>query len=229
MIAHRKSITVLLAEDHSVVRQGLRALLITEGGFAVVGEALNGREAVKLARELKPDVVVMDIAMPELNGLEATKQILAAQPAARVLILSAHSDDVYVERLSQAGAAGFLEKQTSAEILTKAIREVAAGRPFVSPPIAKRLRDNQARLQSRTGFIKGNRARLTSREYEVLQLVAEGSANKQMAAHLNISVKTIEKHRQHLMDKLNIHDTAGLTRYAISSGVIQNDVQLTII
>jgi DNA-binding NarL/FixJ family response regulator len=223
-----KQITVLLAEDHAIVRQGLCALLNAHGNFGIVGQARTGREAVQMAHTLKPDVILMDIAMPVLNGLEATRQILAKNPAARVIILSAHSDDEYIERTRDAGVAGFLEKQTSAEILTKAIREVAMGNTFFSPSIAKRIL-TQVRPRNRNGLIKSNRRRLTSRESEVLQLVAEGSANKQVAAQLGISVKTVEKHRQHLMDKLNIHDTAGLTRYAIAAGVIESSVQLTIV
>ena len=224
-----KQITVLLADDHAIVRQGLCALLNADGHFKMVGEARNGREAVELTRTLRPDVILMDIAMPVLNGLEATKQILAANPAAKVVILSAHSDDAYIESMTAAGVVGFLEKQTSAEILTKAIREVASGHTFFSPAIAKRLRHSQSMPRDRDGLPKANNTRLTARESEVLQLVAEGSANKQVAAELGISIKTVEKHRQHLMDKLNIHDTAGLTRYAISAGIIESSVQLTII
>jgi DNA-binding NarL/FixJ family response regulator len=224
-----KKITVLLAEDHAVVRQGLRTLLETEGHCEVVGQAQTGREAVKLAATLRPDVILMDIAMPVLNGLEATRQILAANPTAKVVILSAHSDDEYIESMTAAGAAGFLEKQTSAEILAKAIHEVAQGKSFFSPAIAKRMADSRTRSRDRDGMLKPNGARLTSREAEVLQLVAEGSANKQVAAELGISIKTVEKHRQHLMDKLNIHETAGLTRYAIAHGIIEGRVQLTIV
>src|SRR5882757_2777565 len=222
-------ITVMLAEDHAIVRQGLCALLQADGDFLIAGEARNGREAVTMARALRPDVILMDIAMPVLNGLEATKQILAANPAAKVVILSAHSDDEYIERMNQAGVAGFLEKQTSAEILTKAIREVAKGNAFFSPSITKRMGDHRGKPRDRDGLVKANSRRLTSRESEVLQLVAEGSANKQVAAELSISIKTVEKHRQHLMDKLNIHETAGLTRYAIAQGIIESRVQLTII
>jgi DNA-binding NarL/FixJ family response regulator len=224
-----KKITVMLAEDHAVVRQGLCALLNVDGHFQIVGEARTGREAVDLAAKLKPDVILMDIAMPVLNGLEATRQILAANPAAKVMILSAHSDDEYIKRTCAAGVRGFLEKQTSAEILTKAIREVAKGGTYFSPAVAKHLLHEQSRPRSRNGLPKANATRLTSREAEVLQLVAEGMANKQVAAELRISTKTVEKHRQHLMEKLDIHDTAGLTRYAISTGVIENRVQLTIV
>lgn len=222
-------ITVLLADDHAIVRQGLSALLSADGHFRMVGQARTGREAVEMALTLLPDVILMDIAMPVLNGLEATRQILAANPEAKVVILSAHSDDEYIERMRSAGVAGFLEKQTSAEILTKAIREVASGKLFFSPSIAKRLAAAVDRPRDRKGMLKANGNRLTARESEVLQLVAEGLANKQVAASLGISIKTVEKHRQNLMDKLNIHDTAGLTRYAISAGVIESSVQLTII
>jgi len=224
-----KPITILLADDHAIVRQGLSALLKADGHFLIVGEAKNGHEAVKLARALKPAVILMDIAMPQLNGLEATRQILAANPAAKIVILSAHSETEYIERMIAAGAAGFLEKQNSAEILTMAVNEVAQGRSYFSPSIVKRLDHSASRPRDRNGLVKANGFRLTAREAEVLQLVAEGLANKQVAASLGISIKTVEKHRQHLMDKLNIHDTAGLTRYAIAQGVIESSVQLTIL
>jgi DNA-binding NarL/FixJ family response regulator len=224
-----KKISVLLADDHAIVRQGLSALLLEDGQFLIVGQATNGREAVDMAQALKPAVILMDIAMPVLNGMEATRQILAANPAAKIVILSAHSDDEYLERMRAVGVAGFLEKQTSAEILAKAIVEVAKGNVFFSPSIAKRIREKDAKPRDREGLVKANATRLTAREAEVLQLVAEGSANKQVAAQLGISIKTVEKHRQNLMDKLNIHDTAGLTRYAISAGVIESRVQLTIV
>lgn len=223
-----RPISILIAEDHVIVRQGICALLKLEKNFAIVGEAKTGREAVDMARTLKPDIILMDIAMPVLNGLQATQFILAAQPTAKVIVLSAHSDDVYVERMTEAGAVGFLEKQSSAEILTTAINEVARGHSFFSPSIARRLQSIQDAQLTRDGTLKSGRKRLSSREQEVLQLVAEGSANKQIAADLHISIKTVEKHRQHLMEKLNIHDTAGLTRYAIAAGVIESSVQLTI-
>ena len=148
-----KQITVMLAEDHAIVRQGLSALLRADGHFKLVGEARNGREAVDLARTLRPDIILMDIAMPVLNGLEATRQILTANPSAKVIILSAHSDDLYVERMIETGVAGFLEKQTSAEILANAIRDVAQGRSYFSPDIAKRLGATANKPRNREGFV----------------------------------------------------------------------------
>ncbi|HUG13306.1 MAG TPA: response regulator transcription factor [Opitutaceae bacterium] len=222
-------ITVLVADDHAIVRQGLCALLKTDGQFVCVGQARTGREAVQKAAELKPDVILMDIAMPTLNGIEATRQILAANPAARVIVLSAHSDFPYVERMCEAGVAGFVEKQTSVEILSTAIREACRGNKYFSPTITKLIRDNPGKLRDRDGTPKPGANLLTAREAEVLQQVAEGAANKQIAAELGISIKTVEKHRQHLMDKLNIHDTAGLTRYAIKTGVIEGSVQLSVL
>ncbi len=224
-----KRIAVLLADDHMVVRQGLRALLQVERDIEVVGEAETGRQAVVLARKLRPAVVVMDIAMPLLNGLEATRQILKALPATQVIILSAHGDDAYVEQVITMGAAGYLLKQTSAHLLSKAVREVNKGNIFFGPFIAKRLRERERKLLDRAGLPKSRNARLTSREMEVLQLIAEGKANKETSAELDISIKTVEKHRDHLMRKLNIRDTAGLTRYAISAGIIESSVQLTIV
>ncbi len=223
-----KKITILIAEDHMIVRQGLCAVLKADGAFTILAEARSGREAVDLAQALRPDVILMDIAMPVLNGLEATRQILTANPAAKVVILSAHSDDAYIDRMTAAGVAGFLEKQTSAEILARAIHEVMKGHRFFSPSIARRLEAGQQPL-NREGMLRPRGHHLTPRESEVLQLVAEGFANKQTATKLGISIKTVEKHREHLMAKLNIHDTAGLTRYAIAAGVIESSVQLTII
>jgi DNA-binding NarL/FixJ family response regulator len=219
-----QKITVLLVDDHTVVRQGLRALLAVEGDIEIVGEADTGRQAVAMAKKLLPDVIVMDIAMPLLNGLEATRQITKQMPASKVLILSSYSDDEYVQQLTEAGAAGYLVKQTAANDLLKAIREAHKGNAFFSPSIAKRLRD-----QCREAFVSGQPVKkrsdyLTTREAEVLQLIAEGQANKQIAAELCISIKTVEKHRQQVMNKLNIHDVAGLTRHAISKGIIESNV-----
>jgi DNA-binding NarL/FixJ family response regulator len=224
-----KTIKTLLADDHTIVREGLRALLLADEAIEVVGEARNGREAVEMAEALKPDVVVMDIAMPLLNGLEATRQILAKYPAMKVLILSAHSDDAYVDRVIAVGAVGFLIKQTSAQILATAIHKVMAGNSFYSPQVSKRVNDHYQKPDKVGGFMIKKATGMTSRELEVIQLVAEGQGNKQVAAGLGISIKTVEKHRQHLMDKLNIHDTAGLTRYAIAQGIVESSVQVTII
>jgi len=223
-----QQITVLLADDHMIVREGLRALLEAEGDIEVVGEAETGRQAIQLVKRLRPAVVLMDIAMPLLNGLEATRRILKAVPATRVLILSAHSDDEYIRQAVLLGAAGYLIKQTSADLLSRAIREVQKGNTFFSPSIANRVHSlyqespDQGRLPKKNGAP-------SSREVEVLQLIAEGKANKQVAADLGISIKTVEKHRQHLMRKLDLHDTAGLTRYAIAAGIIESRVQVTII
>jgi len=224
-----KRITVLLAEDHMIVREGLRVLLEAEGDIEVVGEARTGRQAVQLTKKLRPAVVVMDIAMPQLNGLEATQRILKAVPATRVLILSAHGDDGYLRQVVALGAAGYLIKQTSANLLARAIREVQKGNTFFSPSIANRLRRLSLDSPDAGRSLKKKRAALTSRELEVLQLIAEGKANKQIARGLGISIKTVEKHRQHLMRKLDLHDTAGLTRYAIAAGIIESSVQVTIV
>jgi DNA-binding NarL/FixJ family response regulator len=223
-----KRITILLADDHTIVREGLRALLEAEGDLGVVGEAQTGRQAVQLVMSLRPDVVVMDIAMPLLNGLEATRRILKAVPATRVLILSAYGDDEYVRQAVLFGAAGYLIKQASADLLSRAIREVQKGNTFFSPSIANRLHSLSLESPHGRGSPKKKTA-LSSREAEVLQLIAEGKANKQVAAGLGISIKTVEKHRQHLMSKLDLHDTAGLTRYAIAAGIIESRVQVTII
>ena len=210
----------MLAEDHTIVREGLRQMLEIEDGIVVIGEAPDGRQAVSLARKLQPAVILMDIGMPQLNGLEAARQILQELPATKILILSAFSEDALVATAIRSGAMGFLLKQASASDVCRAIREVAGGKTFFSPDVSRQLN----RLGSASPTPKA--ARLTSREMESLQLIAEGRANKQIAAELAISVKTVEKHREHLMRKLDIHDTAGLTRYAISAGIIQSGAPL---
>ena len=217
-----QKIAVLLADDHTVVRQGFRALLETEPDIAVVGEAETGRQAVQLARKLQPDVVLMDIAMPLLNGLEATRQIIRQVPSSKVLVLSSYSDDEYVHQLIEAGAAGYLLKEAVVTDLVKAIREARKGRTFFSPAISKRLMDHYRETLVKGVPVRKRTDLLSSREAEVLQLIAEGKANKQIAAELNLSIKTVERHRQRLMNRVGIHDIAGLTRYAISKGVIES-------
>jgi DNA-binding NarL/FixJ family response regulator len=224
-----KRITVLLAEDHTIVRAGFRKLLELEDDLEVVGEAEDGRRAVALVKKLRPAVVVMDIAMPVLNGLEATRQILKAVPGTRILILTAHNDDAYVKNATKSGAMGFLLKQASARVLSEGIREVNKGHAFFGPFIAKLLPERERKPVEQAGRPKLRKGRLTSREMEVLQLIAEGKANKQIAAELGIGMKTIERHREHLMEKLNIHGIAGLTRHAIGAGIIESSVQSTTI
>jgi DNA-binding NarL/FixJ family response regulator len=224
-----KTITVLLAEDHMIVREGFRMMLELDADLKVVGEAQDGRQAVAMARKLNPDVVLMDIAMPRLNGLEATRQLLKVRPGTKVLILSAYNDDAYVNDAIRSGAMGFLLKQTSARDVCQAIRQVHGGEQFFSAAISRRLTRLNSHPQERASVFSKAALILTSRETEVLQLIAEGRANKETAAELNISIKTVEKHRGNLMGKLDIHDTAGLTRYAIEVGVIESSVQVTIL
>ncbi len=218
--------TILLADDHTVVRQGLRSLLAAESDIEVIGEAETGRQALQLARKLKPDVIVMDIAMPLLNGLEATRQIVQEIPTARIIILSSYSDDEYVEQLTSAGAIGYLLKQNAANDLIKAIREARQGNAYFSPTISRRMLEHYRRAFANGQPVRKAADALTSREREVLQLIAEGNTNKQIAAELSISIKTVEKHRQQVMDRLGIHDIAGLTRYAIAKGIIETKPEL---
>lgn len=221
-----KPITVLISEDHMILRDGLRALLENEQDIDIIGEASNGREAVDICQQLRPEVVVMDIHMPQLNGMEATRQILHTLPNTKVLILSASSDPMHLEELLHLGISGYVMKQTAASFLSTAIRAVRNGETYFSPAIARHL----LRLNRGTGSSGSHPApaQLTSREAEVLQLVAEGKANKEIAAELHISVKTVEKHRHSLMYKLDIHETAGLTRYAIGRGIVDTEVRVAI-
>jgi DNA-binding NarL/FixJ family response regulator len=220
-----KKITVLLADDHSVVREGLQALLQAESDLQVVGQASTGVEAVELSVRLRPDVVVLDIAMPVLNGVEALRQIRASVPGTRVLILSAYCNPACIEQVVALGAAGYLIKKTSILILAQAIREVQQGRCFLDPAIHVATGLAPGGVLRRTGTQAGHspakEIALTSREIEVLKLIAEGLLNKQVADRLGISAKTTEKHRYSLMEKLAIHDTAGLTRYAIELGLAE--------
>jgi DNA-binding NarL/FixJ family response regulator len=218
-----KKITVLLSDDHTVVRKGLRLLLEAEADIQVVGEAANGQQSVRETKRLKPDVVLQDLAMPLLNGLEAARQIVKEVPSTKVLILSAYSDDAYIERAVEAGAAGYLMKETAGEDFLRAIREIASGNAFFSPPVARRLLKQWQDKFPNGSPVKTKTTKLTSRQTEILQLIAEGYVTKQIAGLLSLSIKTVEKHRQDLMNTLNIHNIASLTRYAVSSGVVESN------
>lgn len=216
------AIRVLLAEDHTIVRKGIRSLLDDERDIDVVGEADNGRDAVARAEALMPDVVVMDHTMPLLNGLEATRQIRKLLPQVRVLILTMHTNEEYIFQFLQAGAAGYLVKQTAPTELVSAIRAVHAGGSFLSPAISKAVIDGYVRTGESSGKRDTNRA-LTEREREVLQLIAEGHTNQAVAQQLQISTKTVGVHRLNLMQKLDLHNVAELTKYAIRHGIIGLD------
>ena len=213
-----KTIRVLLVDDHDVVRQGLRLLLETEADMRVVGEAENGHQAVQATKTLRPDVILMDFAMPQLNGCEATWQITKEIPSAKVLVLSSYSDQRFLEQAIEAGAAGYVMKEAAASDLCEGIREVHNGRAFFSPLVAGRLLKRYRECELRCGSKYSSK--LTSRQMEVLQLIAEGYASKQIAGLLSLSNKTVEKHRQSLMQKLNCHKVAALTRYAVANGVV---------
>jgi DNA-binding NarL/FixJ family response regulator len=212
-------IKVIIAEDHAVVRQGLRVLVEEARDMEVVGEARNGQEAVKMAKQCAPDVVLMDLVMPVMGGAEATRQLLQTSPKSRVLVLSSYTAEECVWELLQAGAVGYLTKHSASEELLQAIREVHTGGSYFSPGIARNIRK-----QNRAAHLgRGSRgpSRLSPREAQVLGLIATGMPNKEIAYTLQISIKTVEKHRQQLIDKLDIHDTAGLTRYAVEHGYLQ--------
>jgi DNA-binding NarL/FixJ family response regulator len=219
-----KAISVLLAEDHAVVRQGLRSLLSAEPDILVVGEAADGWEAVHLAQELLPDVIVMDLAMPQLNGVAAIRQIFGLGLPSRLLVLSSYADDEYVEVLTDEGVCGYLVKQTAADDLIIAVREASMGRPFFSPAISRRQQHRGHPLPADGRPAPQRQAGMSKRGREVLKLVAGGHVNRQIAGILGISVKTVEKHRQQLMNGLGIHDIAGLTRYAVAHGIIERGV-----
>ncbi len=208
---------ILIADDHQIVREGLRSLFEKETDLEVIGEAENGRQAVRMARDLKPDVVVMDIAMPDLNGIEAMRQVLAEFPAAKVLALSMHANKHYVIEALKAGASGYLLKDSAFDELVQAIRAVVANQCYLSPEITGAVIDDVVHRRPAESRLVA--PRLSSREREVLQLVAEGRTTQQIARRLFISRKTVDTHRQHIMKKLDLHSVAELTKYAVRKGL----------
>jgi RNA polymerase sigma factor (sigma-70 family) len=217
-----RRIRVLLADDHAVLRDGIHALLEDETDIQVVGEAEDGRSAVEQARQLEPDVVIMDIGMPLLNGLEATRQIKRDNPGIQVLILTMHENPEYVAQVLSAGGSGYVLKKAAGKELVQAIRDVARGEAQFSPSVARTLA--QLYLQSLdSDAVRDPYDDLTPREREVLQLVAEGHSNQQVAEELGLSVKTVKTHRLHLMQKLDLHDRADLIRYAYQKGILSTD------
>ena len=211
------SIRILLADDHKITRQGLRSLLEKQQDMEVVAEAENGRTAVRLAAEMAPDVVIMDLTMPDLNGVEATRQILDKSPDIKIIALSMHSDSLFVTEMLKSGAAGYLLKDCAFEELAKAIRTVIDGKTYLSPSISGVVVEDYIHRLSKTDFSSSDI--LSDREREVLQLMAEGNSTKQIALKLHISVKTVETHRRQIMSKLDIHTVAELTKYAIRKGL----------
>jgi two-component system, NarL family, response regulator NreC len=209
-----KPIRILLTDDHAVVRQGFKMILAAQPDMEIVGEAGNGREAIELAGRLKPDVVVMDVAMPELNGIEATRRIAESAPHARVLALSMHKDSVYVREVLRAGARGYLLKDSVAGDLVSAVRAVARGEGYLSPGVSDAVLDDYRKHVTNPIDL------LTSREREVLQMLAEGKTNKEIASVLNLSVYTIDAHRGRIMEKLNLHSINDLVRFAVRNGLI---------
>jgi len=216
-----KIIKIVLADDHTIVRQGLRSILEQQAGINVVAEAQNGREAVRLTEQLRPDVVVMDFSMPDLNGLEATRQIKQRVPDTRVLILTRHADQEHVKSILKAGASGYLVKKSAVEELVIAIQAVHRGDSYLDPSISKMIIKES--LNPAAGEKKSREVKLTSRQYEVLQLIAEGHPNREIASRLNISVKTVENHRANIMRSLDLRSTADLIQYAIRKGIISLD------
>jgi two-component system, NarL family, response regulator NreC len=212
-------IRVVIADDHSVVRQGLRAWLERSGYIQVVGEAADGREAVALVDELKPDVVMMDIAMPMLNGIDATAQVMRRHPDTKVIILSMHADESYILRALGAGAKGYLLKESTETDVLPAVKSVTEGKPYVTPSIARVLLEDYIRMLKQNN-LQDSYDLLTEREREVLQLLAQGKSNKEVAQVLDLSPHTIESHRTNLMQKLNLHNTAEIVLYAVRKGIV---------
>ena len=212
-------IRILLADDHNILRDGMRLLLERQPGFSVVGEAADGREVVQLAQEQNPDVVVMDIAMPNMNGIEATRRIVERRTEVGVVILSMHYDESYVLRSLKAGARAYLLKDTVKTELIAAIQAVAQGRSYFSPKISRILQEDFVQLLGRRG-VEDSFDLLTDREREVFQFVAEGKTNKEIASQLNLSLYTVDTHRTHILQKLNLHSVPELILYAVRKGII---------
>jgi two-component system, NarL family, response regulator NreC len=213
-------IRVLLAEDHTVVRQGLRKILESDTDIEISGEVGDGRSAVESAKRLRPNVIVIDIGLPGLNGIEATNQIMKATDGVSILILSMHSDDVYVRQALKAGAKGYLLKDSEDLDLIKAVKSLAGGGSYFSPSVSKVLLDGYLN-DSGTGAGEDALSRLTGREREVLQLISEGKTNKEIARILSLSINTVESHRKHVMEKLDLHNTAEIVRFAVRKGIVQ--------
>src|SRR5688572_29264657 len=213
-------IRLLLADDHTVVRQGLRKVLEERPEWEVVAEAGDGREAVRLAEQFKPDICILDVAMPLLNGVEATRHIARRVPGTRILVLSMYSDEAYVAQILQAGAAGYILKDSADVDLIQAVSEVARGKSFFSPPIARVMLDDYVRQLAVKGIADRYDA-LSDREREVFQLIAEGKVNKEIATLLSISLSTVETHRARIMEKLDLHSAAEIVLYAVRRGVIR--------
>jgi DNA-binding NarL/FixJ family response regulator len=211
---------ILLADDHTLFRQGVRRVLEEQPGWEVVAEARDGADAVRCTLESAPDVVIMDVAMPRLNGVEATRQIARRLPATRILIVSMYSDEVYVTQALEAGAHGFILKDAADADLVRAVRDLAAGRSFFSPAVAKVMLDDYVRHLAARG-IADRFDSLSEREREVFQLIAEGHSNKDIAALLHISPGTVETHRGRIMEKLDVHSAAEIVLYAVRKGVIR--------
>jgi DNA-binding NarL/FixJ family response regulator len=215
-----KQISVLIVDDHQMMRDALVNILERHKDIKVVGQASDGREGAEIAEKLKPDVVTLDVAMPNLNGLDAARHIRRKSASTRIIMLTAYEEDLYIQHALEAGVDGYVSKNSAAETLAKAVREVAKGEKAYSPNVKKRIPQYEKSDGGRK-LLRRKSDTLTAREIEVLQLIAEGNANKQTADKLGISIKTVEKHRQAVMNKLHIHDTAGLTRYAISAGMVE--------
>ena len=213
-------VRILLADDHTIVRQGLRKVLEERPEWEVVAEAGDGREAVRLAEQHRPDVAIVDVAMPLLNGIETTRQITKRVPNTRVLVLSMHADEAYVTQILQAGATGYLLKDSADVDLVKAVEEAVSGRSFFSPAIARVMLDDYRRQLTDKG-VSDRYEILSEREREIFQLIAEAKANKEIAALLNVSTSTVETHRAHIMEKLDVHSAAEIVLYAVRRGVIR--------